>query len=284
MHFTKMSGIGNDYVYLEDIQDRIKTPDQLARILSERHFGIGSDGLIIIKPSDQADFFMRMYNADGSEGKMCGNGIRCFSKLVYDLGLTRHKRLTIETLSGLKQVTLFEENGEITGAEVDMGIPDFACAAIPMIHSGETFIEQPLTIAGTTMTLTALSMGNPHLVHFGDDPSSLDLETIGPLFETDDHFPERVNTEFIHVIDQHHLKMRVWERGSGETLACGTGACASAVAAIKTGRCLSPVTVHLLGGDLDIQWLENGHVLMRGPATLTFSGEFNLENESDYYG
>ncbi|NTU88876.1 MAG: diaminopimelate epimerase [Actinobacteria bacterium] len=278
MRFTKMEGAGNDYVYINDLAGRIADPNAFSARISDRHFGIGSDGLIIARPSEHADFFMRMYNADGSEGKMCGNGIRCFTKFLLDEGLLQANIARIETLSGIKTTEVLENEPSHASIRVNMGVPILDCASIPVTSPLEHMINEPLTVDGICYNITAVSMGNPHCVVFiDDDPRMFPLEQIGPLFETHSIFPERVNTEFVQVIDRENIMMRVWERGSGETLACGTGACASAVAAILNGLTERAVKVHLLGGVLEIEWdKETGELSMTGPATNVFIGEIAL--------
>ena len=279
MKFTKMHGIGNDYVYVNCFTETVPDPAATARFVSDRHFGIGSDGLILIKPSEKADFEMEMYNLDGSRGAMCGNGIRCVGKYVYDYGLTDKTTITVDTLSGVKTLDLTVENGKVTLVRVDMGAPVFACSRIPVALDLETAVDQPVTVGGKEYRFTGVSMGNPHAVVFVPDTESLDLPVIGPEFEHHPLFPDRVNTEFIQVLGPNELRMRVWERGSGETMACGTGACAAAAAAIRNGLAdeKQPVTVHLLGGDLSIFWdRESGTLFMTGPATVVFDGEIRL--------
>lgn len=278
MRFTKMHGIGNDYVYVNCLEENIKNPEQAAKFVSDRHFGIGSDGLILIKPSSGADFLMEMYNSDGSRGKMCGNGIRCVAKYVYDYGLTDKTRISVDTSAGVKSLELHVWDGKVNEVKVDMGEPDLTARNIPVITDGETAINAPITAGGQSYRMTCVSMGNPHCVIFMDEAvSGLDLMKLGPDFEMHARFPERINTEFIHVADPQTLLMRVWERGSGETLACGTGACAAAVAAILNGYTQHEVTVKLLGGDLLIEWnKENNHVFMTGGAQTVFDGEITL--------
>lgn len=277
MKFTKMQGCGNDYVYVDCTKNLIDNIRETAIKVSDRHFGIGSDGLILIRPSDKADFMMDMYNNDGSSGKMCGNGIRCVAKYVYDYGLTDKTSLKIETLSGIKELELFVENGKVKSVTVDMGSPSTKAKDIPVIADKDELINEPVEIGGNIYKLTCISMGNPHAVVFVDEVDNLKLEVIGPMFENHPMFPERVNTEFVHVLDRKHIKMRVWERGSGETLACGTGACASAVACILNGLTDQEVTVTLRGGDLLIRYDEdNNKVYMSGPAVTVFDGEINL--------
>lgn len=274
MKFTKMHGIGNDYVYVNCFEETVEKPQELATAVSDRHFGIGSDGLILIKPSKVADFCMDMYNADGSRGEMCGNGIRCVAKYVYDKGLTNQTHISVETLAGIKYLDLTVENGKVSLVRVDMGQPAFAIGDIPVLADTEEVVDGPIEVGGVGYRMTCVSMGNPHCVVFLEDVVHLDLEKIGPQFERHPRFPKRINTEFVRVIDKHTMQMRVWERGSGETLACGTGACASAVAAMRGGLCEDEVTVRLLGGDLEIQWdRKSNHVYMTGPAKTVFDGE-----------
>lgn len=261
MRFTKMQGIGNDYVYLDCTRH---TPDNLPELavrVSDRHFGIGSDGLICVCPSDGADFRMRMFNADGSEGEMCGNGIRCVGKFVYDKGLTQKETVTVETLAGIKELHLTVQDGQAVAATVDMGEP---LPAPPMT----------LDIGGKSWQVRPVSMGNPHIVTFLEGIDGLDLPTLGPCFEYHPAFPDRTNTEFVEVLDRTHLRMRVWERGSGETLACGTGACAVLTAAVLEGKAEREATVHLLGGELSIHWKSDNHIYMTGPAVTVFEGEY----------
>lgn len=277
MKFTKMHGLGNDYIYVNCLQETVKDPAATAKLLSDRHFGIGSDGLILIHPSDCADFEMEMYNADGSRGAMCGNGIRCVAKYVYDYGLTDKTRITIATGSGIKYLELTVAAGKAVQIKVNMGAAILAAKAIPVISEKAEVINEPLQIAGVTYYMTCISMGNPHAVVYTDDVKGLELETIGVKFEHHRCFPDRVNTEFVRVLDQHTIEMRVWERGSGETLACGTGACAAAVASIINGYVQGLVTVKLRGGDLVIEWdRENNQVYMTGPAATVYDGEINI--------
>lgn len=276
--FTKMHGIGNDYVYVNCFNETIKAPSAVSKYVSDRHFGVGSDGLILIKPSKVADFQMDMYNADGSQGEMCGNGIRCVAKYVYDYGLTDKTNISVETLAGIKHLDLTIENGKVALVKVNMGSPELVPEKIPVVAEGERAIDVPLEVKGKTYQMNGVSMGNPHCVIFmEEDVRELDLESMGPDFENHKRFPKRINTEFVNVLDENTLRMRVWERGSGETLACGTGACATAVAAILNGLVQKEVTVKLLGGDLKIQW--NGSdapVYMTGPATTVFDGIITL--------
>lgn len=276
MKFTKMQGCGNDYIYVNCFEENVKNPSETAIKVSDRHFGVGSDGLILICPSETADFKMRMFNADGSEGKMCGNGIRCVAKYVYDFGLTQKKRITVETLSGIKTLQLNVREGKVETVQVDMGQPILTPHEIPVKFEGEKMVDQPVMVNGTEYHITCVSMGNPHAITFVEDVKTLDLEKIGPYFEKHEIFPDRVNTEFIHIIDRKTIDMRVWERGSGETLACGTGACASVVACVLNNLTEDDVLVHLLGGDLKIKYdRQNNTVLMTGPAVVVCSGEID---------
>lgn len=275
--FYKMQGIGNDYIYFDCMHEPIDNPEELAIRLSDRHFGIGGDGVILLCPSDVADCRMRMFNLDGSEGKMCGNGIRCVGKLAHDLGYVKGDSVKIETLSGIKTLSLnIGADGKVCSAKVDMGAPVLDGEKIPSTYRGEKVVNAPIEVGGKTFGATLVSMGNPHCVVF-EDPDMVGLEHYGPLFERHTAFPERVNTEFVRVIDRGRLKMRVWERGSGETLACGTGACASAVAAVLNGYCdkNSEISVFLLGGELRITYTDET-VFMEGAATLVFTGEIEI--------
>ena len=279
MKFTKMHGLGNDYVYVNCFEEKIDNPPAVARFVSDRHFGIGSDGLIMINPSKTADFEMEMYNADGSRGEMCGNGIRCVAKYVYDYGLTDKTQISVETLGGIKYLDLTVEDGKVSLVKVDMGKPELEADLIPIISEREQVIDEPIEVDGKEYHMTGVSMGNPHAVVYIDDVKGLDIEKIGPLFETHPCFPDRVNTEFSRVLDDHTVEMRVWERGAGETLACGTGACAVAVASILNGYVVKdqPVTIKLLGGDLEIFWdQQKNTVFMTGPAEVVFDGEIKL--------
>ena len=276
MKFTKMQGLGNDYVYVNCLKEKIADPPELARKISDRHFGVGSDGLIMINPSDKADFEMEMYNADGSRAEMCGNGIRCVAKYVYDYGLTDKTYISVETLAGIKYLDLTVENGKVSLVKVDMGQPILEPEKIPVAVKGSRVVDEPLLVDGKEYRMTCVSMGNPHAVIFVDEGvKNLPLEKIGPSFENHTCFPKRVNTEFVRVIDRHTAEMRVWERGSGETLACGTGTCAVAVACVLNGLTEDAITVHLLGGDLYIEWdREKNTVYMTGPAEAVFDGEW----------
>lgn len=278
MKFTKMQGIGNDYVYVNCFEETVADPERVSEIISDRHFGIGADGLVLIMPSDKADFRMRMFNADGSEGNMCGNATRCIGKFVYDNHLTDKTSITLETRSGIKKLTLYPENGRVKTVLVNMGKAVLKPADIPMNVSGDTFINKPITVDGKEVFITAVSMGNPHAVTYVDDVDSLELEKIGPSFENHPLFPERVNTEFIKILDESTMQMRVWERGSGETWACGTGACAATAASVLNGYFPhdKEITVKLRGGDLFITYKSDGTVLMRGPAETVFTGEIDV--------
>ena len=277
MKFTKMHGLGNDYVYVNCFEEKIDNPPAVARFVSDRHFGIGSDGLIMINPSKTADFEMEMYNADGSRGEMCGNGIRCVAKYVYDYGLTDKTQISVETLGGIKNLDLAVEDGKVSLVKVDMGKPELEADLIPIISEREQVIDEPIEVDGKEYHMTGVSMGNPHAVVYVDDVKGLDLEKIGPKFESHERFPKRINTEFVHCIDRQTVEMRVWERGSGETLACGTGACAVAVSSILNNLTDTQVTVKLLGGDLQIEWdREKDRVFMTGPATVVFDGVIDI--------
>lgn len=279
LHFYKMQGIGNDYVYVNAMEKSLPNPSSLAKTVSDRHFGIGSDGLILLLPSTVADVRMQMFNADGSEGKMCGNGIRCVGKLAYELGICKSPSMMVETLSGIKTLKLKVEEDEVVSVCVDMGSPSMEIEKVPVRYTERRMVEAPLTVGGMTYAITCVSMGNPHAVIFTDGIDDLNLEKIGPGFEHHEIFPENVNTEFVEVLDEHLLKMRVWERGSGETLACGTGACASVVAACLTGRCPrhEDIDVQLRGGVLSIRW-DNDRVWMTGPAKLVFTGDIEIRD------
>ncbi|MEI6753354.1 MAG: diaminopimelate epimerase [Paludibacter sp.] len=276
MKFTKMHGTGNDYIYVNGFEEKIENPEEFAIQYSDRHKGIGSDGLVMIMPSETSDFRMRMFNADGSESEMCGNASRCIGKLVYDKGLTDKTEVSLETLAGVKVLKLFVGNdNKVESVTVDMGEPILKPELIPTTFTGETVINKPVTFAeGIEYAITCVSMGNPHAVIFTSGIDSLDLVKIGPLIENASIFPHRTNTEFIEVLSKDRVKMRVWERGSGETMACGTGACASVVAAVLNGHTNRKVTVELIGGELVIEWKESdNHVYLTGSATTVFEGE-----------
>lgn len=276
MKFTKMHGCGNDYIYVDGAKE-ILTPQEkpeVVRRLSDRHFGIGGDGVIFINPSKEADFEMEMYNMDGSRAEMCGNGIRCVAKFVYDKGLTDKTSISVISCGKIKYLTLSIENGKVSTVRVNMGSPILKAKDIPVISDKEEVIGDEIEVAGETYKMTCVSMGNPHAVVFVDEVAGLPLEKIGPLFENHVRFPKRVNTEFVKVLDENTVEMRVWERGTGETLACGTGACATVVACVLNGLTKEQVTVKLLGGNLQIQWdRESNLVYMTGPATTVFEGE-----------
>lgn len=275
MRFTKMQGCGNDYVYVDGNAERIspeKKPE-LVRRLSDRHFGIGSDGVIFINPSDQADFEMEMYNADGTRAEMCGNGIRCVGKFVYDKGLTDKTDITVISAGKIKYLTLFVNEGKVETVKVNMGAPELTAALVPVLCDSVQAVDEPITVWGRAYKMTCVSMGNPHAVVFLDDVENLAIEEIGPYFESHERFPKRTNTEFVNVIDRNTVQMRVWERGTGETLACGTGACATVVACVLNGLTEETVKVKLLGGDLTVTWdREADLVYMTGPAVTVFEG------------
>ncbi|MBQ6813965.1 MAG: diaminopimelate epimerase [Lachnospiraceae bacterium] len=274
MKFTKMHGCGNDYIYVNGFEEQIDNPNETAEKVSNVRFGIGSDGMVIIHPSKIADFRMAMYNADGSEGAMCGNAIRCIGKYVYDNGMTDKTVVTVETKAGIKTLNLNVEDGKVSTVRVDMGAPILKPELIPVKYDGETMIDKPLTVDGKEYQVTCISMGNPHCVTFVEDTKSLNLEQIGPSFEKHQVFPDRVNTEFVQIIDRNTVNMRVWERGSGETWACGTGACACVMACILNGHTEDKVLVHLVGGDLLIEYdRENNTIFMTGPAVTVCYGE-----------
>lgn len=278
--FTKMQGAGNDYIYLDCFEGEPKDPAALARAMSPRHTSVGADGLVLICPSDVADAKMRMFNADGSEGLMCGNAIRCVGKYLRDRGRVENNPVTIETRSGVKELQLLcGADGKVRAATVAMGQVSFQAADVPVVSEEREFVDQPLEVAGATWRVTAVSMGNPHCVVFVDDPAALDLPRIGPAFERHPAFPERVNTEFVRVVGERELQMRVWERGSGETYACGTGACAAVAAAVRLGffRPRQRVTVHLEGGDLDISVDWELNVAMTGPAVEVYEGVYAFD-------
>ncbi len=278
LFFTKMQGIGNDYIYFDCFKQEIENPNELAVKLSDRHFGIGGDGIVLICPSKVADAKMRMFNLDGSEGKMCGNAIRCVGKYLFDNAMVDKKEISIETLSGIKYLTLYEgEDGKIAKVKVDMGQAELEAEKIPVTLKKGKIISEKAMIGNKEEVITCVSMGNPHCVVFVDSVDGLDLEKIGPVFENADIFPDRINTEFIEVLGRNKLKMRVWERGSGETLACGTGACASAVAAVLSGYADmgKDITVSLIGGELTINYTSES-VMMTGAAAVVFNGEVEI--------
>lgn len=313
MKFTKMHGIGNDYVYVNCFEEKVENPSELAIKISDRHFGVGSDGLILIKPSEVADFCMEMYNADGSQSEMCGNGIRCVGKYVYDYGLTDKERISVETLAGIKYLDFKIEDGKVSLITVNMGSPELVPDKIPVdvsalnmntssmdasnmndsrTNASETdtkasgltqIVDEALEVDVREYKVTCVSMGNPHCITFVDDTASFPLEVIGPKFESHKFFPNRVNAEFIQIISRNEVNMRVWERGSGETLACGTGACASTVACILNGLTEDEITLHLLGGDLKVRWDRDENVVyMTGPAKVVFDGEIDVDEIEEH--
>lgn len=286
LKFTKMEGIGNDYVYIDNISQTVDNPNELSKKISDRHFGIGSDGLILISKSEVADFKMNIYNPDGSEAEMCGNGIRCVGKFVYDKGLTNKTEVTIETLAGIKTLELTLENGKVSLVKVDMGMPILEADKIPVINyetqssaEGISFVNVDIDfIRNKIENLTCVSMGNPHAICFVDNVNDIDIEKIGPMIENDENFPNRTNVEFIDIVNSKEINMRVWERGAGETLACGTGACASVVASVLNGYTEREVIVTLLGGKLEISYDKNdNHVYLKGPARIVYEGEIDLD-------
>jgi diaminopimelate epimerase len=277
MKFTKMHGAGNDYIYVNALKEEVQNPSELAVRLSDRHFGIGSDGLVLILPSDCADFRMRMFNSDGSESEMCGNATRCIGKFVYDKGLTEKKRVSLETKAGIKILDLHVVDSLVKTVCVDMGEPILVPANIPMDLSGDYAIGVPVTVQSKEYMINGVSMGNPHAVVFTENIDLLNLPVIGPEFEHNELFPKRTNTEFVEVLDGEHARMRVWERGAGETLACGTGACAVLVAGVLSGRLHRNAKIDLLGGSLQIEWnSDDNHVYMTGEAVTVFEGEIDL--------
>ncbi len=277
MKFTKMHGAGNDYIYVNAMQEQVLNPSEIAKRISDRHFGIGSDGLVLIMDSECADFRMRMFNSDGSESEMCGNASRCIGKYVFDNGLTDKKSVTLETKAGIKVLDLTVIDGKVSTVRVDMGEPILEPVNIPMDFPGDYAIQVPVTVRGKEYLLNGVSMGNPHAVIFTEGIETLNLPVVGPDFEHNELFPKRTNTEFVEIIDNEHVRMRVWERGAGETLACGTGACAVLVAGVLSGHLHRKAQVDLLGGTLQIEWnAENNHVYMTGDAVTVFEGEILL--------
>lgn len=275
--FTKMHGLGNDYVYIDAINQNIENESSLAQFVSNRHFGIGSDGLILICKSDVADFKMRMFNSDGSEAEMCGNGIRCVGKFIYDKGLTNKTTVKIETLAGIKTLILNTKDGKVETARVDMGEPILEAEKIPVISNEKPVKNLNLTAEGEKFKFTCVSMGNPHAITVVDNTERFDVEKYGKVLEVDKAFPKKANIEFAQIVDKHNIKMRVWERGAGETLACGTGACATAVSCHINGLTERKVNIELLGGKLEIEWnKEDNHVYMTGPATTVFEGTLEI--------
>lgn len=277
MKFTKMHGCGNDYVYVNCFEETIHNPAAVSEYVSDRHFGIGSDGMILIAPSEKADFRMIMFNADGSEGSMCGNGIRCVAKYVYDYGLTVKTSISVETKSGIKYLDLTVEDGRVSLVKVNMGAPILEAAKIPAMSEHDRVLDEPITVLDQEYRITCVSMGNPHAVTIVGDTASFPVEQVGPYFENHPMFPDRVNTEFVELISRSEINMRVWERGSGETWACGTGTCASVVACVLNGYTDDHVLVHLRGGDLEIFYDRDADtVWMTGPATTVFDGEIDI--------
>jgi diaminopimelate epimerase len=277
MKFTKMQGLGNDYIYVNCLEQTVNNPKEVALSVSDRHFGVGSDGLVLIMKSDIADFRMRMFNSDGSESEMCGNAIRCVGKYVYDNKLTKNTTIKIETLAGIKVLDMSINKDSVYMVTVDMGEPILSSKKIPVISEKEQFVSEPVILEGKTYKVTCVSMGNPHAITYVEDVKNFPLETVGPQMETYKIYPNKINSEFVQVIDRKTLKMRVWERGAGETLACGTGACAVLVASVLNRLCERKVTIKLLGGDLIVEWDErNNHVYMTGPAVKVFDGEIEI--------
>lgn len=278
--FAKMHGIGNDYIYVDCLSRTLENPERLARLWSDRHKGIGSDGLVLILPSATCDFRMRMFNADGSEAEMCGNAARCIGKYVYDFGLTDKTRLTLETKAGVRTLTLVVEGGRVERVTVDMGEPILEAERIPVDLPQRRIVDTQVFIADEVYDITCVSMGNPHTVIFNADIANLDLARRGAAIEYSELFPQRTNVEFVQVVDELHLRMRVWERGAGETMACGTGACAAVVAAVQNRKTRREVEVSLLGGDLQVAWRDDNHVYLTGTATLVFEGEIDTDLEN----
>ncbi len=276
--FTKMHGAGNDYIYVNCFEEKVEDINATAKKVSDRHFGIGSDGLVLICPSDKADFRMDMYNSDGTQAEMCGNATRCVGKYVHDKGLTDKTEITLETLAGIKILKLnLDENGMVDTVRVNMGSPELVPKNIPISSDLDRFIEQPIEVDGKEYRVTGVSMGNPHAVTYIDDVDNLDIEKLGPKFENHKLFPKRINTEFAQIVDKNTIKMRVWERGAGETLACGTGACATLVAANLSGLVGDEADLVLLGGTLHIRWdKDENNVYMTGPAAFVFDGEITV--------
>lgn len=274
--FTKMQGLGNDYIYVEEFERPLAEPEPLARAVSDRHFGVGGDGLVLVSASSRADFRMRIFNADGSEAEMCGNAVRCVGKYVFEKGLTEKTDFTLETRAGIRKLALETRGKTVTRVRVDMGRPDLSPARIPMRAEGEGFINREILVNGRQYRGTAVSMGNPHLVVPLPDVSRLDLAALGPLFEHHALFPRRVNTEFIEVLDRNRIRMRVWERGAGETLACGTGACAVLVACVLNEWTERKAFVELPGGTLEVKWAKDGTVYKTGGAEFVFSGQYRV--------
>ncbi len=275
MNFTKMQGCGNDYIYINGFEETIEDPKELAIQMSDRHFGIGSDGIVLILPSQKADVKMRMFNADGSEAEMCGNAIRCVGKYVYDNKMIGQETIYVETQAGIKILELFHEQQSVKTVRVNMGEPILKAQDIPVLSEGSPVVDLMLMAADKKFAMTCVSMGNPHAVTFVEQTDGFNVEKYGKLLEVDASFPKKANIEFAQVINRHEINMRVWERGSGETLACGTGACATLVACVLNDKCDTKATIHLLGGDLDIEWdQETNHVFLTGPAEFVFEGKW----------
>lgn len=280
MKFTKMQGCGNDYVYINGFTEKIGDKFAFVRAVSDRHFGVGGDGAIFINPSEEADFEMEMYNADGTRAEMCGNGIRCVAKYVYDKGLTDKKQISIVSFGNVKYVELYVNDGLVRSVKVNMGAPELEAKKVPVKSAMERSVDEPITVNGKEYRMTCVSMGNPHAVVFMENIAKLDIASIGPLFENHEVFPNRTNTEFVEVVDRTHVNMRVWERGTGETLACGTGCCATVAACVLNGLTEDEVTVRVLGGEIDIRWdREENLIYMTGPAETVFEGEFPWEED-----
>ncbi|MBQ8189426.1 MAG: diaminopimelate epimerase [Lachnospiraceae bacterium] len=278
MKFTKMQGCGNDYVYVNGFTEQIKDKPAFVRAVSDRHFGVGGDGAIFINPSDVADFEMEMYNADGSRSEMCGNGIRCVAKFVYDKGMTDKEHISIVSAGQIKYLDLDVKDGKVVNVKVNMGAPILRAKDVPVISTMEESVDEPIMVQGKEYHMTCVSMGNPHAIVFMDDVANLEIEKIGPYFENHEVFPNRTNTEFVEIVNRNRVNMRVWERGTGETLACGTGCCATVVACVLNGLTDTTVTVKVLGGEILIEWdREENLVYMTGPATTVFEGEFPWE-------
>ncbi|MGH8059402.1 MAG: diaminopimelate epimerase [Candidatus Entotheonellia bacterium] len=276
MRFIKMHGIGNDYVYVDCFQETVNEPERLAARISDRHFGVGGDGLILIMPSDTGDVRMRMFNADGSEGEMCGNGIRCLAKYAYEAGIARKPEIRIETLAGLLALHLFTTQGKVDKVRVNMGIPRLRRQEIPMLGEGEgRVLGERIVVGEREFAATCVSMGNPHCVIYVDQVADFPVTQYGPLLEHHPLFPQRTNVEWLEWVNRQEIRQRTWERGSGETWACGTGACAATVASALLGKTDRHVTVHLRGGDLEIEWADDDHVYMTGPAVEVFRGEWS---------
>lgn len=278
MKFTKMQGCGNDYVYVNGFTEQIKDKPAFVRAVSDRHFGVGGDGAIFINPSDVADFEMEMYNADGSRSEMCGNGIRCVAKFVYDKGMTNQEHISIVSAGQIKYLDLDIKDGKVANVKVNMGAPILCAKDVPVMSTMEESVDEPIVVQGKEYRMTCVSMGNPHAIVFMDDVANLEIEKIGPYFENHEVFPNRTNTEFVEIVNRNRVNMRVWERGTGETLACGTGCCATVVACVLNGLTDTTVTVKVLGGEILIEWdREANLVYMTGPATTVFEGEFPWE-------